>query len=209
MLEPAALNAPLIRLRDLELRRGERVLLSELNLDIHPGKLLLIEGANGSGKTSLLRCMAGLSKFGHIGDVERSCNEVLYLGHRPGIKQLLTPRENLAWVCRCQGWDSAGIDGALASVGLVGVEDRLCQQLSAGQQRRVNLARLYLSFAQATPRALWLLDEPFTAIDRDGVSTLASTLSEQVARGGTVVLTSHQDLPLDIPLTRVVLGAAA
>ena len=201
--------APLIRLRELTLRRGERVLMSQLSLDILPGKLLLIEGANGSGKTTLLRCLAGLSTLSQEGQVERNVGELLYLGHRPGIKQLLTPRENLTWVCRCQGWDTSHIDAALGSVGLNGLEDRLCQQLSAGQQRRVNLARLYLSRAEGTSRALWLLDEPFTAIDRDGVSALATTLSEQVACGGTVVLTSHQDMPLNTTLTRISLGVSA
>ena len=89
------------------------------------------------------------------------------------------------------------------------MEDRLSQHLSAGQQRRVNLARLYLSFATRSEGVLWLLDEPFTAIDRAGVKSLAETLAAQVRRGGAVVLTSHQDLPLDTTLKRVVLGGAA
>ena len=137
------------------------------------------------------------------------CDELLYLGHRPGIKQLLTPRENLHWYCSSHGWDEGQIDRSLGLVGLAGMEDRLCQHLSAGQQRRVNLARLHLSFATRSAGVLWLLDEPFTAIDRAGVKALAETLAEQVGRGGAVVLTSHQDLPLEIPMKRVVLGGAS
>ncbi|MEE4661669.1 MAG: heme ABC exporter ATP-binding protein CcmA [Halieaceae bacterium] len=200
---------PLVTLRGLALQRGGRTLLCDLDLNINAGQLLLIEGENGSGKTTLLRCLAGLSSLGRSGSLQRDCDEVLYLGHRAGIKAQLTPRENLAWACRCQGWATTSIDAALARVGLAGLEDRICQHLSAGQQRRVNLARLYLSFDHGAPRALWLLDEPFTAIDRAGVQALADTVAAQVARGGAVVLTSHQDLPLDIPLTKMVLGVAA
>jgi heme exporter protein A len=179
------------------------------DLDINGGDLLLIEGPNGSGKTTLLRSLAGLSRLGQQGTVNRHCAELLYLGHRPGIKHLLTPRENLRWHCASHGWDPAAIDDALATVGLAGMEDRLSQHLSAGQQRRVNLARLYLSFASRSEGVLWLLDEPFTAIDRAGVKSLAETLAAQVERGGAVVLTSHQDLPLDTTLKRVVLGGGA
>ncbi len=199
-------SSPLVSLRGLALQRGERTLLSGLDLDIDPGRLWLIEGANGSGKTTLLRALAGLSRLGQTGTIQRECEELLYLGHRAGIKQRLTARENLKWICECQGWRREAIDGALARVGLQGLEDRLCQHLSAGQQRRVSLARLYLSFDYAATRSLWLLDEPFTAIDRDGVLALSETIAAQVGRGGAVVLTSHQDLPLDIPLTRVTLG---
>lgn len=197
---------PLVSIRGLGLERGGRALLEGFDLDIGGGELLLVEGDNGSGKTTLLRCIAGLSKLGMQGAVERDCGELLYLGHRPGIKQLLTPRENLRYVCSSQGWSADHIDQALGQVGLSGREDVLCQNLSAGQQRRVNLARLYLSFEHASERSLWLLDEPFTAIDRDGVKALTTTVGEQVKRGGTVLLTSHQDLPFDLPMKRIVLG---
>ncbi len=196
----------LIAVRGLGLERGGKALLADLDLDIAAGHLVLIEGPNGSGKTTLLRSLAGLSRLGLSGRIEARCDELLYLGHRAGIKQLLTPRENLAWACRSQGWDPVHIDSALDRVGLSGRADLLCQHLSAGQQRRVNLARLHLSFDARHKRSLWLLDEPFTAIDRGGVAALTDTMAQQVRRGGAVVLTSHQDLPLDIPLRRVVLG---
>ncbi|MEE4192638.1 MAG: cytochrome c biogenesis heme-transporting ATPase CcmA [Halieaceae bacterium] len=198
----------MLAVRGLGLERGGRALLAGLDLDISSGQMVLIEGPNGSGKTTLLRSLAGLSRLGLSGRIDAQCDELLYLGHRAGIKQLLTPRENLAWACHSQGWNPAHIDSALERVGLSGRADLFCQHLSAGQQRRVNLARLYLSFDAQRERSLWLLDEPFTAIDRGGVAELANTMAQQVRRGGSVVLTSHQDLPLDIPLRRVVLGGA-
>jgi heme exporter protein A len=200
---------PLISVNGLGLERGGRALLQGFDLDVSAGDLLLIEGANGSGKTTLLRALAGLSSLGQTGRITRHCNGLLYLGHRPGIKQLLTPRENLSWVCASQGWDSTGIDTALERVGLAGHGDNLCQHLSAGQQRRVNLARLYLSFEGEATAVVWLLDEPFTAIDRTGVHALTETIAAQVARGGAVILTSHQDLPFKLPLRRVLLGVEA
>jgi heme exporter protein A len=190
----------------LGLERGRRKLLRDFDLEVNAGDLLLIEGPNGSGKTTLLRALAGLSNLGRSGTVQRFCDELLYLGHRQGIKQLLTPRENLRTVCAAQGWDAAEIDGALERVGLAGHGDVLTQHLSAGQQRRVNLARLYLSAGSAAGRVLWLLDEPFTAIDRQGVHRLTETIAEQVSRGGAVILTSHQDLPFAVPMRRVLLG---
>jgi len=197
-------STPLIKATGLCLERGGRQLLTDFELQVLPGELVLIEGANGSGKTTLLRSLAGLSQLAQRGTIELGGGPPLYLGHRAGIKQLLSPRENLSFFCHSHGLDCSGIDAALDRVGLYGYEDLLCQTLSAGQQRRVNLARLYLRRG-----GLWLLDEPFTAIDREGVIALASTLQEQVQGGGAVVLTSHQDLPVDIPLRRVTLGVAA
>ena len=188
----------LLSVRELRLERGGRVLLEDFDLDVAPGEMLLVEGANGAGKTTLLRSLAGLSTLGQQGSVQRAEVELLYLGHKPGIKQLLTARENLTWFCESAAVDPAQIDAALDKVGLYGYEDVLCQHMSAGQQRRVNLARLYLSQA-----GLWLLDEPFTAIDREGVKALTAHLLTRVEAGVSVLMTSHQDLPLDIPLRRI------
>jgi heme exporter protein A len=188
--------------RKLQLERGGRTLVDNFDLEDRPGELVLIEGANGAGKTTLLRSLAGLSDIGLQGEVERACENMLYLGHRAGIKQLLTARENLLWYCQAYGLDVDGVDAALDRVGLYGYEAVLCQNMSAGQQRRVNLARLYLGTG-----GLWLLDEPFTAIDKAGVESLSRTLVEQVEAGGAIIMTSHQELPLDYPLRRVRLGA--
>jgi heme exporter protein A len=115
------------------------------------------------------------------------------------VKALLTPRENLAWHPSGEGeWDNAAIEAALGRVGLAGYEDLPCHTLSAGQQRRVNLARLYLSHAP-----LWLLDEPLTAIDRSGVAELEALFAARVDEGGAVVVTSHQPLRVSCELHRL------
>jgi len=196
------MSDPLVSVTGLGLERGGRVLVENFDLQIRAGELLLVEGANGAGKTTLLRSLAGLSRLGQSGEIRLHTDSLLFLGHRPGIKQLLTARENLEWYCRAQGLAVDGIESALDQVGLYGYEDVLCHSMSAGQQRRVNLARLYLSDAK-----LCLLDEPFTAIDREGVKKLTLLLAERVRAGAAVVLTSHQDLPLDVPLRRITLGA--
>jgi heme exporter protein A len=164
-------------------------LFAALSFTVCGGELWQVEGANGAGKTSLIRILCGLSRYGFEGSVTRSVPQ-LYLGHQPAVKGQLTPRENLALhVAGEDLGDNAQIESALARVGLYGYEDVPSHTLSAGQHRRVNLARLYLSRAP-----LWLLDEPFTAIDKAGVSELQQLLDTHVAGGGAVVLTSHQAL---------------
>jgi len=182
-------GGPLIAARSLSLERGGRELFRDLSFEVLGGHLLQIQGANGAGKTSLIRILSGLSRYGYGGEVVRRV-PLLYLGHQPGVKALLTPRENLAWHVAGEGaFAQEQIDSALARVGLYGYEDVPSHALSAGQHRRVNLARLYLSTCP-----LWLLDEPFTAIDRAGIEELEALLVEHVERGGAVVMTSHQSL---------------
>lgn len=184
---PAA--APLLAAQCLSLERGGRQLFRDLSFEVLPGHLVQIEGPNGAGKTSLIRILAGLSRYGFEGEISRH-GPHLYLGHQPGVKALLTPRENLSWHVGGEGsYPDEQIDAALASVGLYGYEDVPSHALSAGQHRRVNLARLYLSDSP-----LWLLDEPFTAIDKEGVLALEALLVEHVEAGGAVVMTSHQVL---------------
>ncbi len=159
-----------------------------------------VEGANGAGKTSLLRILAGLSRYGFEGRVTRHA-PMLFLGHQPAVKAMLTPRENLAWHVAGEGqYSNRRIETALEQVGLYGYEDVPSHALSAGQHRRVNLARLYLSDSP-----LWLLDEPFTAIDVAGVAALEALKVAHVQRGGAVVLTSHQALGTDHPVRRLCL----
>jgi heme exporter protein A len=180
---------PLLEADALGLERGGRLLFEGLSFGVERGQLLQVEGANGAGKTSLLRILAGLSRYGFAGRVRRHA-PLLFLGHQSAVKGLLTPRENLAWHLAGEGRYSDGdIVAALEQVGLYGYEDVPSHTLSAGQQRRVNLARLYLSDAP-----LWLLDEPFTAIDRQGVTALEALLLSRVEAGSAVVLTSHQPL---------------
>jgi len=180
--------------------RDERPLFSDLSFTIEPGDMVQIEGQNGAGKTSLLRILAGLSSP-DSGEVrwkgENTCRQrdlfhqdLLFLGHQPGIKSVLTAYENLAFYQSVDGKvDSEALYQALENVGLLGYEDVTVAQMSAGQQRRVALARLWLTRAP-----LWILDEPLTAIDKQGVATLIELFEMHAGRGGMVVLTTHQDL---------------
>ena len=186
----------------LSLERGGRQLFEQLSFEIFPGQLVQIEGANGAGKTSLMRILAGLSRYGFEGRVQRAV-PMLYLGHHSAVKALLSPRENLRWHASGEAdFSDAEIEAALAHVGLYGYEDVASHSLSAGQHRRVNLARLYLSNSP-----LWLLDEPFTAIDVKGVGELEALFAQHASSGGAVLLTSHQPLGVDYPVSRLDLGS--
>ncbi|MDG2273652.1 MAG: cytochrome c biogenesis heme-transporting ATPase CcmA [Halioglobus sp.] len=184
-----AVRTPLLATQSLGLVRGGRELFRDLTFEVCGGELWQVHGGNGAGKTSLMRILCGLSRYGFEGEV--LCSETpLYLGHQPAVKALLTPRENLQWHVSGAGlYDYERIDLALARVGLCGYEDSPSHTLSAGQRHRVNLARLFLSSAR-----LWLLDEPFTAIDKAGVNEAQDLLSAHVDAGGAVIMTSHQTL---------------
>ena len=182
-------GGPLLAVHELCLERGGRELFQQLSFAILPGQLVQIEGANGAGKTSLLRILAGLSRYGFTGRVERH-TPLLYLGHQPAVKALLTPRENLAWhVAGEARYNNEQIERALASVGLYGYEDVPSNTLSAGQHRRVNLARLYLSRCP-----LWLLDEPTVGLDDNSTGNLRAAMQDQLDRGGLIIATTHVDL---------------
>ncbi len=199
---------PLLEGQGLTCIRDGRTLFQELDLTLGSGELLQIEGVNGAGKTSLLRLLCGLAqpRDGNIywqGVPIRQCRtdyheQLLYIGHQPGIKDELTALENLRFFHALSGHGDNDEDlfQALDQVGLYGYEDAPVRTLSAGQRRRVALARLWLNRA-----SLWILDEPFTAIDRKGIANLEAILSRHAQSGGMVVLTSHQTLHLkDVPL---------
>ncbi len=187
-----AADTALLAAQALGLVRGGRELFRELSFEVQAGQLWQIQGPNGAGKTSLIRILCGLSRYGFTGTVLRRALP-LYLGHQPAVKALLSPKENLAWHVSGEGvYVDDEIEAALARVGLFGYEDVPSHTLSAGQHRRVNLARLFLS---RTP--LWLLDEPFTAIDKSGIEEVQTLLASHVESGGAVVITSHQALQVN------------
>ena len=174
-----------------------------LGFNLSAGELLYVRGRNGSGKTTLLRTLCGLMlpQQGEIrwrGENIRALREdyfreVLFLGHLNGIKGDLSGLENLRVAAILEGdrVTDRAIEEALARLGLAGFEDLPTRMLSQGQKRRVALARLVLSKA-----ALWVLDEPFTALDTAAVELLQALMREQLARGGSLVLTTHQEVPL-------------
>lgn len=192
---------PLLEAVALSCERDWRMLFEQLHFALQPGDMLQISGPNGSGKTSLLRLIAGLRQP-TSGDIllqgqalaeQRSelARNLLWIGHAAGIKGLLSAEENLAWLCALHRPASReAIWQALEAVGLRSFEDVPCHTLSAGQQRRVALARLYL---EDTP-PLWVLDEPFTALDKSGVAQLEAHLAAHCEGGGVVVLTTHHSL---------------
>lgn len=188
---------------DLECRRGDRRLFNHLDFGLQPGTLLHVRGRNGTGKTTLLRALCGLlaPEDGEIrwrGENIRELREdynrdLLYFGHLNGIKGDLTGAENLR-VAATLDDDDASDDSlwtALEHIGLKGFEDLPTRMLSQGQKKRVALARLIVSGAP-----LWILDEPFTALDLDAVELLQGLIAAHVANGGMAVLTTHQEVPL-------------
>jgi heme exporter protein A len=194
-------DIPLLSATSLTCIREERVLFDELKIEINAGDIVQVEGPNGSGKTSLLRILAGLSQpfEGDIYFKKQSINHsreefhqnLLYLGHLPGVKGTMNAQENLTFNLALHGLhsDAANIKETLAKVNLAGFEDSLASHLSAGQHRRISLARLYKSTA-----LIWILDEPFTAIDKQGVYDLEQLFKAHISQGGCIILTTHQDL---------------
>ena len=185
----------------LACERGGLRLFAGVNLSLAPGGLLRVRGANGSGKTTLLRTLAGLTRpaagtvrwrGNDIDDDYRS--EMLFIGHAPALKDELTVRENLEFACRLCGLDVSGSRTgiALERLGIAHLADLPARYLSQGQRRRAALARLALS--ASVP--LWLLDEPFAALDSEGIAQLSEICAAHLASGGMLVLTSHQDVEI-------------
>lgn len=209
------MSTSLVQVENLFCERDERVLFEDLSFTASAGEVIQVEGQNGSGKTTLLRILSGLSnnyegdifwKDQPIADVRDDFfRELLYFGHHPGVKAVLTPEENLQWYAAMHpGVDGGLINGALDKVGLCGYEDSPCHTLSAGQNRRVSLARLYLSHAK-----LWILDEPFTAIDKKGVAEKEQLMLDHANRGGCVIFTTHHELAIGENIRRLNLDELA
>ena len=194
----------MLEVRDLECVRGDHRLFRGLNFTLQTGELLHLRGSNGSGKTSLLRTICGLMMPAEgqvlwLGKNIRSEREdyfkdLIYLGHLGAIKGELSAYENLRLACQLAGLPVGEDDllKALSRMGLAGREDLPTKVLSAGQKRRVALARLVAHEAK-----LWVLDEPFNALDVAAVDLLKKMIADQVRAGGMVILTTHQEVEID------------
>ncbi|WP_404338983.1 cytochrome c biogenesis heme-transporting ATPase CcmA [Pseudoalteromonas mariniglutinosa] len=190
----------MLQIKSVTCIKQERCLFAALNFSLKSGQIMQLAGPNGAGKTSLLRIIAGFA-MPDEGDIfwqQRSifkcydefAAELLFIGHKTGVNNQLTALENVAFWLQINGYDDRqDLYPLLAKMGLVGLEDIPVRMLSAGQQRRVALVRLWLNNAK-----LWVLDEPFTALDKSGVQFLQQRFVEHLANDGAILLTTHQDL---------------
>ena len=197
----------MLETRDLAATRGDTTLFSGLGFSLSPGALLRVTGANGSGKTSLLRALCGLlmPSAGEVrwnGENVRALREeywkhLAYVGHADALKDDLTVEENLAITCALAGLQvpASRANAAIEGFGLAGRERVPARALSQGQRRRAALARLAVS--EALP--LWILDEPFAALDAAAVEHVQSIVGAHLTRGGMVVLTTHQEARIKAP----------
>jgi heme exporter protein A len=210
-------GTPSLEAIDLHCVRGERSLFSALSFTVRGGELLRIGGPNGSGKTSLLRIACALleptrGEVRWAGENVRRLQEefwrqLVYIGHANAIKDDLTSAENLRVACALAGIrvEPARIGAALARLGLAGCENLPARVLSQGQRRRTALARLALSDGMP----LWILDEPFAALDAAAVEYVQNLIAEHLSRGAAVVLTTHLETRITAATTRRIdLGAS-
>lgn len=198
-------------LKNLGFERNNQSLLSQINCMVSPGECLQIYGANGSGKSTLLRIIAGFIEP-HIGQVlwQNKCifathdgykKNIHYVGHQNGIKPSLTVQENLQLNSALLGNASPPADSLFSQIGLLHCRDTKAALLSAGQLRRLSLARLLIM-----PFKVWLLDEPLTALDVAGQNLLAQLLNHHLANGGIGILATHHALHLAHPVKIIQLG---
>ncbi len=194
----------------LTLFRGERLLFQGLSFALSPGELLLLEGQNGSGKTSLMRAIAGLIEF-EDGDVMWEGKPVrlnrpafygslVWMQHRVGFKADLTLVENLRFESHLRAQSDEDFDQVLDRLSISRLKRLPIRSLSAGQQRRVALARMLLSKVP-----LWLMDEPFTNLDRQGRKLVMEVTTEHLERGGMCIMAAHQDVDIGGNVTKIVL----
>ena len=193
----------MLEARGLGCRRDGRSLFENLSFKVEAGQLWLVRGANGSGKTSLLRILAGLSPAEQGELVWRGEREpVLWVGHRVAVSAGLTARENLEFMATLEGDEAGTSAAALEAVGLGAFSETRAGRLSEGQARRVALARLAFS-----TRRLWLLDEPLTSLDETSVNWFETQVHRQLDRGGAVVMATHREISDSLQGWTLQLGA--
>nr|WP_136251701.1 cytochrome c biogenesis heme-transporting ATPase CcmA [Ningiella ruwaisensis] len=197
--------------RNLSCEKQDRILFESVSLHLAPGELVLLRGENGAGKTSLLRILVGLSQAqsGEVfinginvhDDIAHASQKLLYFGHKLGMSALLSPVENLRFWCKQHQLrvKDEQIIAVLELLGLEGLDMLPVKHLSAGQQRRVSLARLWLS-EHSGHSNLWILDEPMTALDIQIIAQLENKITAFLKQGGSVLMTSHQPLKLEHPM---------
>ncbi|CAM4404434.1 heme ABC exporter ATP-binding protein CcmA [Palleronia rufa] len=177
-----------VEVRDLAVGRGGVPVLAGLSFAVEPGRALILRGPNGAGKTTLLRTLAGLQPP-YAGTVAPGPGQVAYGAHADGMKGQLTVLENLSFWAGLHG--GGGVAAALEAFALTALEDRLAQHLSAGQRRRLGLARLMVA-----DRPVWCLDEPTVSLDTANTARFVAMVERHLGAGGTAILATHIDLGL-------------
>lgn len=207
-------SSPLLAVRGLAFSRDETPIFGPLDFSVDANEALLVQGGNGAGKTTLLRVLAGLLRAdagaveieGVPAGAESRARHIAYLGHLPGLKADLSALQNLDFLCGLHGRRTAqSPEAAMGIVGLGGFEDAALRTLSAGQKKRLGLARLWLS-----PAPLWLLDEPYANLDLDGINLVNRMVQAHLRSGGAALLTTHGAYAAPPVRTRMLeLGGAA
>ena len=214
MSDHPASPSPLLAVRGLAFSRDESPIFGPLDFSVDGNEALLVQGGNGAGKTTLLRVLAGLLRAdagevaieGQPARAQSRAQHIAYLGHLPGLKADLSALQNLEFLCGLHGRrPKQTADAAMAIVGLAGFVDAAVRTLSAGQKKRLGLARLWLS-----PAPLWLLDEPYANLDLDGINLVNRMVQAHLRSGGAALITTHGAYAAPPVRTRMLeLGAAA
>jgi heme exporter protein A len=213
MADASVSSSPLLAVLGLAFFRDETRIFGPLDISVDAGEALLVQGGNGAGKTTLLRVLAGLLRAdsgrveieGQPARAETRARHIAYLGHLPGLKADLSALQNLEFLCGLHGRRTTqSTEAAMGIVGLAGFEDAALRTLSAGQKKRLGLARLWLS-----PAPLWLLDEPYANLDLDGINLVNRMVQAHLASGGAALITTHGAYAAPPVRTRMLeLGAA-